>query len=434
VRVSPSDENQTPVSGSEGPVVAVVPARAGSKALPRKNVALLGGHPLVAYSIAAALESTLVDVVLCSTDDDEIAAIATEYGATVIARPEALARDDTPDLPVFEHALTWLSNNGIGWPRALVHLRPTAPLRPHDLVDHCVQLLDGSPAASSVRTIAPAPHTPYKMWVHSDSEAFLRPLLTVEGLSEACDMPRQMLPEVWWHNGSVDVIRPATIAARSMSGPCIVPAKMSLADSIDIDDEFDLLVARAAMAQRDDIVRPAVAPWIGCVDLVICDVDGTLTPGTMHYGRDGEELKSFHTRDGMAARLLQEADISVALVTGESSEIVVARAKKLQIEHVILGASDKRAAVGSLLASLQHDGSTAAFLGDDINDLAAAEVLRERGGHFVAVADADPRVRAAADIVLTTAGGSGALRELADRIFDNKIRTAATTAWHANDD
>jgi YrbI family 3-deoxy-D-manno-octulosonate 8-phosphate phosphatase len=413
---------------SNGPVVAVVPARGGSKGLPRKNVLLLDGHPLLAYSIAAAFDSTSVDRVVCTTDDDEIADVAAQYGAEVLRRPAALAADSTPDLPVFAHVLQWLRDEGSN-PRCLVQLRPTAPLRTRGLVDQCVNALDADPSATSVRTVALAQHTPYKMWRSSDSSPYLEPLLELDGVDEPFNMPRQSLPAVWWHNGSVDVIRDDVIDAGSMTGTRIAPISMPLDDSVDIDDEIDFMVASLRISRRFDVVRPSTQNWLGDVDLLISDVDGTLTPGTMHYGAAGEELKSFHTRDGLGVRLVRDAGITVALVTGESSPIVTARALKLDIGHVFLGAHDKHRTVSELLTVLGHSGKNAVFLGDDVNDLPAASLLRDRGGHFVAVADAHPTVRSAADLVLTTVGGGGALRELADRILDARCQSQSITEF-----
>src|SRR5262249_7126007 len=124
------------VSDVTGGVVAIVPARGGSKAIPRKNVRLLGGVPLIAYSIEAGLTARTVDRVIVSTDDEEIAAVARRFGAEVpFMRPAALAGDSTPDLPVFQHALDWLDAHEGYRPEIVVQLRPTSPLRPPDCVD-----------------------------------------------------------------------------------------------------------------------------------------------------------------------------------------------------------------------------------------------------------------------------------------------------------
>ena len=117
-------------------VLALIPARGGSKGIPRKNIKDLGDHPLIAYSIAAALGSKLVTRTIVTTDDEEIARKAKEYGAEVpFLRPEEFARDDTRDLPVFQHVLSWLKEHEDYQPEVVVQLRPTSPFRSPTLVD-----------------------------------------------------------------------------------------------------------------------------------------------------------------------------------------------------------------------------------------------------------------------------------------------------------
>src|SRR5512143_3661116 len=147
-------------------VLALIPARGGSKGIPRKNIRPFAGHPLIAYSIAAGRQANSVTRVIVTTDDEEIAQVARSYGAeTPFLRPVDLAQDQTLDLPVFQHALKWLAQNEGYYPQALVHLRPTTPIRPPDLVDRSVALLLAHPEADSVRGITPAHQNPFKMWL-----------------------------------------------------------------------------------------------------------------------------------------------------------------------------------------------------------------------------------------------------------------------------
>ncbi len=142
-------------------VLALIPARGGSKGIPRKNIKDLGGHPLIAYSIAAGLSSELVTRTIVTTDDEEIACIARDYGAEVpFLRPEEFARDDTRDLPVFQHVLAWLHENEEYQPDVVVQLRPTSPFRSPELVDEAVQILLDNPQANSVRGIVPSKQNP----------------------------------------------------------------------------------------------------------------------------------------------------------------------------------------------------------------------------------------------------------------------------------
>src|SRR5512138_2171489 len=137
-------------------VLAIVPARGGSKGIPRKNIRLFAGYPLIAYSIAAGKQATMVSRVVVSTDDEEIAAVARDYGAeTPFLRPGDLAADDTTDLPVFLHALEWLEQHEDYRPDLIVQLRATSPIRPPQLVDRAIQKLASHKDADSVRGVVP---------------------------------------------------------------------------------------------------------------------------------------------------------------------------------------------------------------------------------------------------------------------------------------
>jgi CMP-N-acetylneuraminic acid synthetase len=237
-------------------VVAIVPARGGSKGLPRKNLRPLAGFPLVGWSIAAGRAAAQVSVVMVSTDDEEIAEVARQFGAEVpFLRPAELAHDDTPDLPVFEHALRWLERERNLVPELVVQLRPTSPFRPAGLVDEAVALLRAHPGADSLRAVTSPSQTPFKMW--RVEGPLLSPLLgSFE--EERFNAPRQHLPPVYWQTGHVDVIRPATILEkRSMTGRRIVPFVVDPRYALDIDTLEQLELAEWLLA-RDTVtlVRP----------------------------------------------------------------------------------------------------------------------------------------------------------------------------------
>jgi N-acylneuraminate cytidylyltransferase len=204
-------------------VIAIIPARGGSKSLPRKNVRILRDKPLIAYSIFSALDSATIDRVIVSTDDAEIASVARAYGAEVpFVRPAELALDMTPDLPVFEHALGWLAQHEGFQPDLVVHLRPTSPVRDARDTDGAVRLLAGRPDADSVRGVSLTPVTPFKMY-RVGADGCLRPLLADED-PFAHNAPRQSLPPCYRGNGAIDVTRRVTITNQhSMTGTKVLP-------------------------------------------------------------------------------------------------------------------------------------------------------------------------------------------------------------------
>jgi len=222
-------------------VLAIVPARGGSKGVPRKNLRLVGGHPLIAWSIAAGFAASRVDRVLVTTDDPEIRDTARAYGAeTPFLRPAELAQDDTTDLPVFEHALAWLAEHEGYEPSLVVHLRPTSPLRLTADIDRAVVLIDdGGGEADSVRGVCKPFQNPFKMWRIGES-GFLEPLIPLD-LPEPYNQPHQRLPAVYWQAGYIDVTRARTIQElRSMTGRRIRPLHLSKDSWVDIDTEANL--------------------------------------------------------------------------------------------------------------------------------------------------------------------------------------------------
>lgn len=220
-------------------VLALVPARGGSKSIPRKNILDFAGYPLIAYSIAAGLAAETVDRTIVSTDDEEIAAIARQYGAeTPFLRPAEFSRDDTPDLPVFQHALSWLFENEGYLPDIVVQLRPTSPFRRVLHIDNAVYRLQANPTADSVRTVCEPFQNPFKMW-RIGQDGFLYPLLEME-IPEPYNMPRQSLPEVYWQTGYVDAAWSDTILKKnSMTGERILPLVIPPGDWVDIDSPDD---------------------------------------------------------------------------------------------------------------------------------------------------------------------------------------------------
>lgn len=237
-------------------VLVVIPARGGSKSIPRKNIKPFAGHPLIAYSIAAGLCAKGVNRVILSTDDEEIAEIARSYGAEVpFLRPAELAQDDVPDLPVFKHALSWLEKHEGYYPDIVVQLRPTSPLRPHGCVDDAILLLLKDNRADSVRGVMPSSQNPYKMW--RPEGRYLIPLLQSE-FTEHYNMPRQKLPVTFWQTGHIDVIRYETIVKKhSMCGDLILPYILDSCYAIDIDNPEEWELAEWMLTHRNlEIVRP----------------------------------------------------------------------------------------------------------------------------------------------------------------------------------
>ena len=152
------------------------------------------------------------------------------------------------------------------------------------------------------------------------------------------------------------------------------------------------------------------------IKLFITDVDGTLTDGGMYYTKDGEYMKKFNTRDAFGLRLLQDAGIHVAIITGEDSDIVRARAAKMGISKVFLGVPNKLPLVETLCSELNIGLNNVAYIGDDLYDL---QVIQNVGLSF-AVADAEPQIQSNAGITTLKNGGHGAVREAVNYVLNLK--------------
>jgi len=232
-------------------VLALIPARGGSKGVPRKNLREAGGRPLIAWSIEAARSSALVDRVVVSSDDAEILAVAREWGAeTPFTRPAELARDDTPSIDVALHALDALPGF-----ETLVLLQPTSPLRTAAHIDACIRLREERGVSSAV-SVSEAAHSPYWMYF-VDAAGAMRRVLTPPAAAER----RQDLPPVYALNGAVYVASAAALRAGRRfvfddSAAYVMPADASL----DIDTELDLTIVQALMERMHRASNAATAP------------------------------------------------------------------------------------------------------------------------------------------------------------------------------
>jgi CMP-N,N'-diacetyllegionaminic acid synthase len=228
-------------------VLAIIPARGGSKGIKRKNLVRILGKPLVVHSIEHALASECITRTIVSTEDHEIADVSRAAGAEVpFMRPDNLAGDTVLDLPVFQHVLEELREREGYTPDLIVHLRPTAPLRKHSWIDIAVGLLSANPEANSVRSVSmPAQH-PYRVF-RIDGRGYLDPIMKHEHPTPFL-LRRQDLPPMYYYNCVIDVTRPSTIEKmQSTTGDNILPFIMNANEVIDVDSPQDLAIARLLM-------------------------------------------------------------------------------------------------------------------------------------------------------------------------------------------
>ncbi|WP_082073113.1 acylneuraminate cytidylyltransferase [Hyphomicrobium sp. 99] len=401
-------------------VLAIIQARGGSKGLPNKNLLPLQGHPLIAYSVASALGAARVTRTIVSTDSEAIADAGCSYGAEApFRRPALIADDDTPDLPLFQHALDWLWENERYRPEIVVQLRPTTPLRPRGLIDHAISLLESDQKADSVRGVTAPKQTPYKMWQPAEG-GYMRPLLDTN-LHEHYNLPRQKLPEVLWQTGHIDAIWTRTILEQqSLTGRRVRPIMVDPAYCIDIDTiaDFDA-AARAMAAETLDIYRPirlgnsaSESKLPATIDLIVFDFDGVFTDNRVLVFSDGTEAVACDRGDGLGISQLRGLGIPLVVLSTEANPVVASRCRKLGLEY-LQGLNDKLAALRTVSVDRGVSMSNTIFVGNDVNDLPCLKAV----GCAVVPADAHAAVLPHAHLILTRPGGRGAIREFCDVIL-----------------
>ncbi len=391
-----ADPRARSAAGAPPLTVAIIPARGGSKGVPRKNLRRVGGVPLVARAVHAAHASTRVDLVVVSTDDPEIAAVARAAGARVVDRPAELAGDTASSESALLHAVAQLEAEGIAV-ATIVFLQATSPFLPPDGIDRAVAAVRDGGFESAFSAFA----TYGFVWEQGADGA-----ATAINHDAAHRPRRQDRAPHHLETGAFYAFDAAgfrTARHRFFGRTAII--EVPEATAIEIDDLHQLAVARA--------IAPLVAPP-ECIDAdaVVTDFDGVHTDDAAFVDSGGNEHVRVTRADGMGVALLRRAGIPLLILSTEENPVVAARAAKLRVP-VRQSVADKAAALRAWADDTGIPLSRVAYLGNDVNDLPALRLA----GWPIAVADAHPEVRAAARVVLERAGGQGAVRELADRVL-----------------
>lgn len=377
-------------------VLAVIPARGGSKGVPGKNVARIGGIPLVARAVRAALGATQIDQVVVSTDDAEIARAAHAAGATVIERPAELAGDRASSEAALTHAIGAVS--GEHPPEIVVMIQATSPFITSDELDDLVGVI----AAGADSAFTAAPFHGF-VWRSANNAVGVN--------HDASRRPRRQDREPeWLETGAAYAMRTDGFARSGHRFFGRIVAVPTAPDRVlEIDEPADLIRAQALVGLLDREHRPGP----GEVDAVVLDFDGTQTDDRAWIDTDGVERVAVHRGDGLGIAALRRAGLPVLMLSTEVTPIVAGRALKLGVEcrH---GITEKGAELARWISEHGLNPERVLYVGNDVNDLSCFEQV----GWPVAVASAQPRVRAAARAVTSVSGGHGAVREIASWILE----------------
>ncbi len=192
-------------------IIALIPARSGSKGLKDKNILPINGHPLVAYSIVAANQCKLINEVYITTDSEKYSTIAKAYGAVVpFLRPLDISQDMSTDKEFFQHFNEWCKKKRKKIPEMIVQLRPSSPFRDFKLIDTAIQNLIHNPEATALRSCQNTTLTPYKMFFNNSG--YMEPCMVDKSYVESYNQPRQIFPNTYLPNGYVDIVRPEVLS------------------------------------------------------------------------------------------------------------------------------------------------------------------------------------------------------------------------------
>ena len=397
--------NAKPTRPSDGApqVVAVIPARGGSKGVPGKNLAMVGGVPLVVRAVHACQAASRVSAVVVSTDDEPIAAAARRAGAVVVTRPQELSGDTASSEEAVVHALEVLYGSAIDTVDVVALVQCTSPFTTGAEIDKVVEaVLSGADTAFAAARFhgflwRPEPDGAVAVNHHHKRRA-----------------RRQERPVELLETGAAYAMRADGFLTKGRRFFGTIRAVETAAERVlEIDEPGDLDRARLLATLLDS---PSAQPGRNDVDAVVLDFDGTQTDDRVWVASDGAELVAVHRGDGMGVAALRRAGIELLILSAETNPVVSARAAKLGVPY-LQGIADKGRELAAWCAEKGIDPARVLYLGNDVNDLPAfAEV-----GWPVAVASAQPPVRAAARAVTTVPGGHGAVREIASWILGKDL-------------
>jgi YrbI family 3-deoxy-D-manno-octulosonate 8-phosphate phosphatase len=387
---------------SQPRVLAVIPARGGSKGLPNKNVRTLGGLPLVARTIRAAKEAPSVSVVAVSSDNNHILEIAARYGAMPVLRPAELATDTASSELAILHALSFAEEAAGARFDYVVFLQCTSPFTTGKEVEGLIQALRDNPDCECALLVSPNHGF---LWRRSASGAGVG--INHNHLEQR--KRRQDLEPEFRENGAGYAMRATTfnsVKSRFCGPVALVETQLPF---IEIDDLHDFVLAEAILAHDKS---QSVAPALQNIRALVTDFDGVHTDDYVYVGQDGQEQVRCSRKDGLGIDLLTRSGVSVLILSREQNAVVSARAKKLKCA-VIQGVGDKLEVLNKWANEHMLTWDQIAYLGNDLNDL---ECMTQCAVSF-APSDAALAAKAAASVVLDTAGGQGVVREVCDIIL-----------------
>jgi len=394
------------MSQTDPTCLAIIPARGGSKGVPRKNVRPLAGRPLIAWTIAAAREAKSITRVVVSTDDREIAQVAQSCGADIVWRPAEISGDTASSESALSHALDHLAASEDYHPDIVAFLQCTTPLTTADDIDGTVGRLlrEGADSALSATRFF------HFLWRTDDTGA--------AGINhdKRIRQRRQERQPEFLESGAVYAMRtPGFLESKHRFFGKTVVHEVPATHALEIDEPDDFVAAELFLRRRERARYREFIP--NPVGALVMDFDGVLTDDAVLVNEDGKESVRCTRSDGHGLARLRQLRIPMLVISKETNPVVGARCRKLRVD-CIQACDDKLPAMTHWLAERSISPASTIYVGNDVNDLPCLRAV----GCPVAVADAHDSVKPAARIVLSRNGGQGGVRELCDMIVERMAK------------
>ncbi len=367
--------------------IAFIPVRGGSKSIPLKNIKDFCGKPLVCWNIEALEACPLVDEVIVATDSDiiEKTVLSRKYTkVSVYRRSDENANDTASTESVMLEYIKAVNLTDC----TFMLVQATSPLTETKHFTEALQMYNTGIYDSILTCVKN-----YRFFWNNDG--------TSKNYDYRNRPRRQNFDGMYMENGAfyINSVKNINKDKNRLSGKIGI-YEMPEYTGTEIDEPTDWIILESIMRMQHK-TKPTIK-------LFVSDVDGVLTDGGMYYTEDGNEMKKFNTKDGVAFRLLHENNVKTAIITGENTNIVTNRAKKMQVDYLFQGATDKITILIELCTRLGISLDSVAYIGDDIGDIDCLSKV----GLAACPSDADTSVKSIPGIhILNTNGGHGCVRE-----------------------
>lgn len=375
-------------------IVTIIPARGGSKSIPKKNIIDFCGKPLIAWSIKHALASKYVNDVYVTTDDKEIADVSQEYGAKIIWRHGEYATDTSPSEEALLHAVSEIEKQKK--PDIVVFLQATSPLREDDDIDNAIEkfYLDGADSLFSASL-----RENFCIWEN------------IGGVLESITYDyhnrkrRQDKNPYYLENGSIYIFKTEIIKKyKNRLAGKIKYYLMPYWKSYEIDNFEDLGICEYFMRRK--IRKKGGKQIIKNIELIVYDFDGVMTDNKVILREDGLESVVVNRADGLAIGMIKEMGIKQLILSKEKNRVVEVRANKLKIPF-LRGVDNKKEVLIDYCKKKDIDFKSVVYIGNDINDLEVMKMV----GYPICPSDAYEEIKKFSKIILNVPGGAGVVRD-----------------------